>query len=79
MLPKLKDIESQAILLPPQERESLAATLIQSLDNMNLTEVEEAWIQEAEKRYQDYINGKIPGIPGDSVLSDIRRELGWQK
>ena len=76
---KLKEVEKQAFLLPPHERENLAAMLIQSLDNENLTEVDEAWIREAERRYQDYIDGKTQGISGDTVFSEIRRELGWQK
>jgi len=79
MSPKLKEVEKQAVLLSPQDRESLAAVLIQSLDGETPTEVDEAWIQEAERRYQDYVDGKTQGIPGDTVFSEIRRELGWQR
>ncbi|MCP4660789.1 MAG: addiction module protein [bacterium] len=42
-------------------------------------EIAEAWIEEAERRYQEFKKGKIRGIPGDKVFSDIRRELEWQK
>ncbi len=77
MSPVLKEVEMQAALLPPRERESLVATLIQGLDQGSLTEVDEAWVEEAEKRYQDYVKGRIQGIHGDRVFSEIRQELGW--
>lgn len=78
MSPILKEIEREAVLLPPQDRESLVATLIQGLDRQSLTEVDETWVEEAERRYQDYVDGKIQGIPGDRLFSDLRQELGWQ-
>lgn len=76
---QLKEIEEKALLLPPTEREVLAERLLHSLDNEYLTDVDEAWIQEAERRYQQYQNDKSRGILGDKVFDNIRRELGWQK
>ncbi len=77
MPPQLKEIERQAILLSPDERESLIQTLLLSLDDAPLTEIDDLWIQEAERRYKDYKNGITKGIPGDRIFAEIRRELGW--
>lgn len=73
----LEEIEAQALLLPTVDREVLIQTLVYSLDNISLTEVDEAWVQEAERRYQNFKNGKTEGVLGDQVFDDIRRELGW--
>ena len=78
MATQLKEIEEQALQLLPEEREVLADRLLSSLDNEPVNEIDEAWIQEAERRYQEYRKGKIKGIPGDKIFTDIKRELGWQ-
>ncbi len=74
----LKEVEERALLLPPKEREILADRLLSSLDSEPLTHINEAWIQEAERRYKEYKDGNIKGIPGDRVFNEIRQELGWQ-
>ncbi len=74
----LKEIEAQALLLPSTDREVLIQTLVYSLDNTSLTEVDEAWIEEAERRYHEFKSGKTQGIPGEQIFTEIRQELGWQ-
>lgn len=78
MTPPLRQVEELALTLPAAEREELATRLLRSLDDAPLSEVDEAWVQEAERRFQDLVAGKVKGIPGHQVISDIRRELGWQ-
>ena len=55
-----------------KEREVLADKLLQSLDDAPLTDVEEAWLEEAEKRYQAYRKGRSKGIPADQLFAEIR-------
>ncbi|NIR50996.1 addiction module protein [candidate division KSB1 bacterium] len=74
----MKEIEEQALLLPPQDREVLIQRLVNSLDNAPLTDVDEAWIEEAEKRYKEYKEGTTQGIPGEKIFAEIRRDLGWE-
>jgi putative addiction module component (TIGR02574 family) len=76
--PKAKEIERQALELSSIEREALAAHLLLSLDQVPLRQIEEAWVTEADRRYQDFKAGKTQGIPGDKIFSNIRQELGWQ-
>ena len=78
MSPQFKEIETQALLLPPEDREILVQVLVSSLEDIPLTEIDKAWIEEAEKRYQNFKMGKTQGIPGQQIFDDIRRELGWQ-
>jgi putative addiction module component (TIGR02574 family) len=78
MSPVLKELERKALELSPQEREELADNILRSLDDAPLTAVDEAWVAEAERRYNDFKSGKTQGISGDKVFDQIRRELGWQ-
>ena len=54
MSPRLQQIEEQALRLPPEERESLAGVLVQSLEAAPTSEVDAAWIEEAERRYEQW-------------------------
>ena len=50
----LEKIEIEALNLTRQERAFLADRLLSSLDGDSLTDVDSAWIVEAERRYQEY-------------------------
>jgi len=63
--------------LPADERERLAGDLIQSLAGESLNEIDAAWVEEADRRYQAWQRGDTEGIPGVEVFEQIRRELGW--
>jgi len=76
---QLTRLENEALALPPEERESLAGTLLRSLENEALSDIDEAWIEVAEKRFAAYKAGERQGIPGDRIFSDIREELDWPK
>lgn len=77
MAPLLQQIKKQALRLPPQDRELLASTLLQSLEDVPPDQIEEAWIDEAERRYQDWRSGKSQGVPDAQFFAEMRRELGW--
>jgi putative addiction module component (TIGR02574 family) len=73
-----EEISMQAMALPATEREQLAGNLLQSLDGEPLTEIDAAWVEEADRRYQAWKRGEAEGIPGTEVFESIRRELGWK-
>jgi putative addiction module component (TIGR02574 family) len=78
MPPRLQQIEAEALRLPPDERESLAGVLVQSLEDASVNEIDAAWIEEAEQRFQKWQAGKTDGIPSEKFFSEIRRDLGWR-
>jgi putative addiction module component (TIGR02574 family) len=73
------EIEDAAMQLPAAERELLANRLLRSLDGDPVSEVDQAWIDEAERRFQDHQAGRTRAIPGSQVFEEIRQELGWQR
>ncbi|MHB8828534.1 MAG: addiction module protein [Syntrophales bacterium] len=66
----LKRIEKEVFSLSSQERARLAMNLIKSLDNHDDADVEELWLQEAERRYREYREGKLQTRSADDVFRD---------
>ena len=77
MSPELLKVEEQALLLSPGDREALVERLLGSLGQEGVPEIDPAWIAEAERRYREYKEGRVEGIPGERVFEEIRQELGW--
>lgn len=66
----IKEIESDLLKLPRQERAFLADRLLGSLDAEIFNDVEEAWIEEAERRYLEYEKGNRTGVESRAVFSE---------
>jgi putative addiction module component (TIGR02574 family) len=71
----LKRIENEALNLSEQERAFLADRLLSSLGVDAHTEIDAAWIAEAERRYLEYREGKRPGFAANQVFSEADRIL----
>lgn len=71
----LEQITQSALALPSNVRATLAERLLQSLDDEEFSDIDEAWIKEAEKRYSELQQGKVAGIPAQEVFAQIREEL----
>lgn len=70
-----KDVESEALRLPPKERARLAEHLLGSLEDGAEADSEALWLDEAERRYQAYREGKVAATPADEALRKARSEL----
>ena len=71
----LRDFESKVLGLSLEDRAILAEHLITSLDNVNNAECERLWVEEAEKRYQEYKKGNISSRPAEDVFRDAYLKL----
>ncbi len=71
----MKKIEEEILHLSPQDRALLAEHLLNSLDEIEDPEAEKLWIAEAERRYQEYKQGKVKGINADKVFKEVRSKL----
>ena len=65
MASKIKDIEKEILQLPIRERALLARKIISSLDDETDSDVESAWMEEMTRRYKEYKQDKVKGIPID--------------
>ena len=71
----LHDIERDALELPLEQRAELVRNLLSTLDPEEDLEARELWLQEAEKRHQEYRAGHVVGRPASDVFSKARRAL----
>ncbi|HEY4744418.1 MAG TPA: addiction module protein [Desulfuromonadaceae bacterium] len=58
-----------------EARATLAGRLLMSLDIPSDSELERLWLDEAERRLQDYRQGVVRGIPTDDVFRRALAEL----
>jgi putative addiction module component (TIGR02574 family) len=65
---KLEEVVVVAMELSIEERAQLAGRLLLSLDDPSEAEVERLWMEEAERRIQEFRSGKVKGIPADEVF-----------
>jgi len=70
-----KDVESEALRLSLKQRARLAEHLLVSLEGEAEADSEDLWLDEAERRYQAYGEGKVEGRPADEVLRRARSKL----
>jgi len=75
----LAKIEQEVRELSREERERLAADLLAGLADEPLSKIDQAWIEEAERRFNDLSAGRTQGVPANMVFDKIRREFGWNK
>jgi len=71
----LEKLEHEALSLSRQERAFLADRLLSSLDGDILSDVDAAWIVEAEHRYQEYKEGKRQGVAAEDVFAEADQIL----
>ena len=77
MSPKLLEIQRKAAGLPVKDREVLAERLMRSVNRAPLTQVEEAWVKEAERRFAAWRRGEREGVPAEKAFRQIRKDFGW--
>lgn len=75
MLPDLKECETIALKLAATERAVLAQHLITSLDTLDDAENENLWLEEADRRYQAYKQGRISARPAEEAIRDARARI----
>lgn len=66
-----KDIQE----LTDSEKQDLLRVLMAELDAPADSEVEKAWLQEAQRRYQELAERKVQGVPGSIVFERLRSRL----
>lgn len=71
----LEKMEQEALNLPKEERAFLADRLLSSLGGETLSDVDTAWVAEAEHRYAEYKTGNRQPVSAAKVFADADRIL----
>ena len=76
----MNEIEAEARNLTAAERAELAQRLFASLEDEepagSEADVERAWLEEADRRYERYLAGETQAAPAAEVLARVRARLG---
>ncbi|MRJ43626.1 addiction module protein [Idiomarina loihiensis] len=70
-------LETEALSLPKEEKTRLIVHLLESLEQRsgsNSQQVEQAWVAEANNRYEAYIRGEEQAIPSEDVFKDLKAD-----
>jgi|PlaIllAssembly_1097288.scaffolds.fasta_scaffold1298583_1 Putative addiction module component len=68
-------LEDQISRLPDRERARLALRLLESLEPGSDENVDELWLDEAERRLGDYDKGLTEARDADEAIAEIERHL----
>jgi len=71
----LQKIEQEAKALSREDRERLVSDLVAGLEDAPLSEIDQAWIEEAERRYHAWKAGRTEGVPAEQAISEMRGKL----
>ena len=71
----IEKIEEEIRSLSAAEKLELLRSLIAELDAPADTDVERAWLEEAQRRHRELVDGKVKGIPGERVFENLRSRL----
>lgn len=71
MAKSLSEIESEARQLSTKERARLVRRLLATLENADEGDVEQAWLDEAERRLAAYRSGETTARPTEEVFEAI--------
>lgn len=76
MVRKPEELYKEALALSAEEREELVCLLTMQADSgWASPEVEQAWREECDRRYQEWKDGKVEAIPADEAIRQIRDQL----
>ncbi len=75
MADEVAEIEAKIRALSHEEKTELIRSLIADLDGPEEADVEQAWLEEAERRHRELLDGKTQGVPGEQVFENLRARL----
>ncbi len=75
MTSTLEELEKQARALKPSEKAALAHILIEQLDASSDVDAGRLWVELAQQRYDAFVAGELPAVPGDEAMRRARASL----
>jgi hypothetical protein len=69
------EIEAKIRSLSAEDRTELLRSLIADLDGPAEADVERAWLEEAQRRHREVVEGKVKPVPGARVFDNLRSRL----
>jgi len=71
----VNELEARIRSLSAEDRIELLRALIAELDGPADADVERAWLDEAQRRHREIVDGKVQPVPGERVFENLRSRL----
>ncbi|KOR28799.1 addiction module protein [Achromatium sp. WMS1] len=71
-----QELIAEAISLPVEERVLIADSVLRSLNQLS-TEIDQQWIEVANRRLAELESGTVQGIPGEEVFAKVWKR--WER
>lgn len=71
----VQDIAKDIRALSREDRVDLLREVIAELDGAAEPGAERAWLETAQRRYRELVEGRVEGIPGPEVFARLRARL----
>lgn len=71
----VEELQQKIRALGGDEKIELLRALIAELDGPTDPNVEQAWLETAQRRYREFVEGKVSGVPGPLVFERLRARL----
>jgi len=75
MAKAIAEIEDKIRALSGADKKQLLRTLIAELDAPADPDVERAWLEEAQKRHRELVEGTVKPVSGKHVFENLRARL----
>lgn len=72
---EVAEIEAKIRSLSLEDKTELLRALVAELDGPADEGGEQAWLEEAQRRHREIVEGKVRPIPGDRVFENLRARL----
>ena len=69
------EIEAKVRALSPDEKAGLIRSPIAELDGPADAGIEAAWLEEAQRRHREIVEGKVRPVSGERVFANLRARL----
>jgi RNA polymerase-interacting CarD/CdnL/TRCF family regulator len=69
------EIEEKFRSLSPEAKAELVRSLIADFDGPAETDVERAWLEEAQRRYRKVSSGEVAAVAGEQVFRNLQARL----
>lgn len=72
----LTDVTREALSLPVEDRVVLAQRVWDSMEHFVGADIEQAWMDESDRRWREIEEGKVECQSADEVMKRARKALG---
>jgi putative addiction module component (TIGR02574 family) len=69
------ELMREALRLKAAERASMAHELLNSLESLSESEIEQLWVEEALRRSAEIDAGSVETVPADQAIAEARARL----